>query len=243
MILVVISVKMNKHDTYSKITYRILQENKVHNKLTNKNVNYRDNYKLFDGREGLTTYAKLKEKNSNNFVAYKKPLKRDYSKMKGLKKLDCFCEERVFNAIESFDKTADNMKCSKKIFFKIILKKYAVNIICFCFFICFGNIIPIFNILKYKHKDKEEHISLLKYVGVQEYYYEIYHPLLVIIYIIIMLASIYILIKIVKYDGIKAGKIKMKAKEYFSFIKKTYINNLSYRKACNILYIKYKYNL
>ncbi|KMZ95218.1 hypothetical protein PVMG_05136 [Plasmodium vivax Mauritania I] len=115
---------MKKHDIFSKITYRIL-EDKVHHKLTKKNVNYRDNYKLFDGREGLTTYAKLKQKSSNNFVAYKKPLKREYSKMKGLKKLDCFCEERIFNAIESFDKTADNMKCSKQNFFRIIFKKYA----------------------------------------------------------------------------------------------------------------------
>ncbi|KNA02420.1 hypothetical protein PVNG_05041 [Plasmodium vivax North Korean] len=216
---------MNKHDIYSKITYRILQENKVHNKLTNKNVNYRDNYKLFDGREGLTTYAKLKEKNSNNFVAYKKPLKRDYSKMKGLKKLDCFCEERIFNAIENFDKTADNMKCSKKNFFKIIYKKYTSNIIIFCFFICFGNIIPILNTIQYKMSKGGGYGSFWNYIGIRNYYCEIYQNLLIIIYIILILGSIYILIKIVKYDGIKAGKSKMKAKEYFSFIKKTYINN------------------
>ncbi|KMZ95184.1 hypothetical protein PVMG_05102 [Plasmodium vivax Mauritania I] len=215
-----LDVNLYKHDIFSIITYRILEEDKVHHKLTNISEDYMDNYKLFDGREGLTTYAKLKEKNSNNFVAYKKSLKREYSKMSQLKKLDCFCEGKIFNAIESFDNAADNMKCSKKNFFKIIFKKYASRFIIFCFFICFGNIIPILNLYKYK-KDRKM-LSFSEYIGIENYYCETYQALLITIYIIIVLASIYMLIKIVKYDGIKAGKSKMKIKEYFSFIKKTY---------------------
>ncbi|KMZ77213.1 hypothetical protein PVIIG_05592 [Plasmodium vivax India VII] len=54
-----------------------------------------------------------------------KQLKNDYPKKKGLKKLDCYCEEKIFNGIEKFDKVTDNMNCSKVIISVIfyIIKK------------------------------------------------------------------------------------------------------------------------
>ncbi|SCA83695.1 Plasmodium exported protein, unknown function [Plasmodium vivax] len=216
-------VEWNNHNIFAKRSCRLLVNESVHDKLSSKKLDYSGNYKLFDKKEGLTTYAKLKEDYSDNYRTYMRVLKRKYPKKKGFKKLDCYCEEKVFNAIENFDRIADSMICSKRNFIKILFKKYPLCLISFFFFISFGNLIPILNLYPCKVKDNE-YETIWEKLKIPVYPFRIYSFLYWILWIIITFAVIYTLIKIVKYDGIKAGKKKMKPKEYFSFIKETYIN-------------------
>ncbi|KMZ96434.1 hypothetical protein PVNG_06142 [Plasmodium vivax North Korean] len=221
----VFDVEGNNHNIFGERRCRLLVYESVHDKLPNKKLNHSGNYKLFDGKEGLTPYAKLKEDYSDNYRTYMRVLKRKYPKKKGLKKLDCYCEEKIFIAIENFDKISDSKICSKRNFINIFLKKYNLYLMSFFFFISFGSIIPILNNVECNvSADKYE--SLWKNIGLSASPFLIYTFFFIISLIIIIFAIIYTLQKIVKYDGIIAGKNKMKAKEYISFIKETYINKL-----------------
>ncbi|KMZ76818.1 hypothetical protein PVIIG_05694 [Plasmodium vivax India VII] len=221
----IFDVERNNHNIFTKRRCRLLVYESVHDKLPNKKLEHSGNYKLFDGKEGLSPYAKLKEDYSNNYRTYMKVLKRKYPKKKGFKKLDCYCEEKIFNKIENFDKIADNMICSKRNFINIFLKKYSFHLISFFYIISIGSIIPILNLHKYEKKG-ETSKSIWEHHGISPYPFHTYSFIYLILLIIIIFALIYTLLKIVKYDGIKAGKNKMKPKEYISFIKETYINKL-----------------
>ncbi|SCA83771.1 Protein of unknown function, putative [Plasmodium vivax] len=219
----IFDVKRYNHNIFAKRRCRLLVNESVHYELPNKKLDYSGNYKFFDGKEGLSPYAKLKDDYSDNYRTYMRVLKRKYPKKKGLKRFNCYCEEKIFNTIENFDKIADSMICSKRNFIKILFKKYPLCLISLCFFISFGSIIPILNATKYKHSDNN-YKSFCDYMQISIYPFRIYSFLYLTLWIIIIFATIYTLIKIVKYDGIKDGKSKMKPKEYLSFIKETYIN-------------------
>ncbi|SCA60866.1 Plasmodium exported protein, unknown function [Plasmodium vivax] len=219
-------VERNNHNIFAERRCRLLVNENVHDKLPNKKLDHSDNYKLLDGKVGLTPYAKLKEDFSDNYRTYMRVLKRKYPKKKGLKKLDCYCEEKIFKEIENFDKISDSMICSKRNFIKILFKKYPLCLISFFFFISFGNIIPILNLYDYEETNPNKNVTIWQNMGIPAFPVRIYSFLYLILWIIIIFATIYTLIKIVKYDGIKDGKSKMKPKEYLSFIKETYINKL-----------------
>ncbi|SCA82087.1 Protein of unknown function, putative [Plasmodium vivax] len=221
----VFDVERNNHNIFAKTSFRLLVKDDVQIKLPNKKLDYSGNYKLFDKKEGLSPYAKLKEDYLDNYRTYMRVLKRKYHKKKGFKKLDCYCEEKIFNEIENFDKVSDSMICSKGNFIKILLKKYPFCLISFCFFVSFGSIIPILCATKYE-ESANKYKPFLDYLGIPEQPFRIYSYFYLILWIIIIFAVIYTLLKIVKYDGIKSGKSKMKSKEYLSFIKETYINKL-----------------
>ncbi|SCA59575.1 Plasmodium exported protein (PHIST), unknown function [Plasmodium vivax] len=221
----VFDVKRNNHNIFAKRRCRLLVNENVHNKLPNKKLDYSGNYKLFVGKEGLSPYAKLKEDFSDNYRTYMKVLKRKYPKKKGFKKLNCYCEEKIFNTIENFDKISDSMNCSKRNFIKILLEKYPLFLISFFFFISFGNIIPILNLYQCKDSNNKD-VIIWKCLNISPSPFRIYSLFHLISWIIIIFAIIYTLLKIVKYDGIKAGRNKMKPKEYLSLIKETYINKL-----------------
>ncbi|KMZ89848.1 hypothetical protein PVMG_06181, partial [Plasmodium vivax Mauritania I] len=44
----------------------------------------------------LSTYSRVKGKESNNIDTYMKNYKNRYMKKKGISKLDCYCENKVF---------------------------------------------------------------------------------------------------------------------------------------------------
>ncbi|KMZ77144.1 hypothetical protein PVIIG_06181 [Plasmodium vivax India VII] len=221
----IFDVKRYNHNIFAKRRCRLLVNESVHYELPNKKLDYSGNYKFYDKKESLTPYAKLKEDYSDNYRTYMRVLKRKYPKKKGFKKLDCYCEEKIFNEIENFDKISDSMNCSKRNFIKILLKKYPLCLISLCFFISFGSIIPILCVIEYK-KQSNPTKKFWEYMGIEEYPLRIYSYFYLILWIIIIFTVIYTLLKIIKYDGIKAGKSKMKPKEYLSFIKETYINKL-----------------
>ncbi|VUZ99791.1 Plasmodium exported protein, unknown function [Plasmodium vivax] len=154
------------------------------------------------------TYAKLKQGRKDNLETYKKILNRNYSKKKGLKKLDCYCEEKIFKGIDKLDKLAQNMDRSKMKISRIIFKKYCISII-------FSSLIPIFAITLHILGEIDTGINEDGKKNVLDYLKKLY-PSIVNIYIAFIFASgimmffvcIYTLIKIIKYEGIKTGKIK-----------------------------------
>ncbi|KMZ76588.1 hypothetical protein PVIIG_06443 [Plasmodium vivax India VII] len=75
------------------------------------------------------TYAKLKERNSNNFEDYKKNMNSRLYKKKGLKKLDCYCENKIFNSMDKYDKIVESMNKKKGIINKILIKQFGLRII------------------------------------------------------------------------------------------------------------------
>ncbi|VUZ99903.1 Plasmodium exported protein, unknown function [Plasmodium vivax] len=221
----IFDIERNNHNVFTKRRCRLLVNENVHNKIPNTKLDYSGNYKSFVGKEYLTTYAKLKEDYSDNYRTYMRVLKRKYPKKKGLKKLDCYCEEKVFNTIENFDKITDSMICRKRNFMKVLIKKYGLYLISLFFFISFGSIIPILDLYPYEKKESM-YVSIWVSKDIPTSPFLTYSVSYLILLIIIVFSIIYTLLKIVKYDAIKVGKNKMKPKEYLSFIKETYINKL-----------------
>ncbi|KMZ89613.1 hypothetical protein PVMG_06070 [Plasmodium vivax Mauritania I] len=196
--------------------------------LTKKKLDCGGDQKLICTDIKRTTHTKLKQGTSNNLEAYKKELKRDYSKKNRLKKLDYYFEEKIFNGIEKFDKVADNMNCRKRNFFKIIFRKYFLCLIFFCCFVGLGIIIPTLNNINsgITNDENNKKYSILAYIasklGTECIW--LYHVLFFTLNLVIILVIIYTIKKIIKYDVIKAGKSKMKSKEYIRFMKVGYRN-------------------
>ncbi|KMZ88652.1 hypothetical protein PVBG_06014, partial [Plasmodium vivax Brazil I] len=69
-------------------------------------------------RDNISSYSQIKKKETNNLDAYMKGYERRYLKKKGLAKLDCYWEKKVFEKIEYINKLAENMKHDKKSFKK-----------------------------------------------------------------------------------------------------------------------------
>ncbi|VVA00369.1 Plasmodium exported protein, unknown function, partial [Plasmodium vivax] len=213
-----LDVKMNDHDIAVNRTYRLLSKDTLKNELTSKNQYYKDKYKLTGGKEKIDTYAKLKQGHYDSLETYRKNLRRNNSKKNGLKKLDCYCEEKIFKGIEKLDNLAQNMDRSKMKFTRIIFKKYCIRII-------FSSLIPIFTIIlpilcEIETTDGSTKKKVLDYLKTFiPNFVNIYSALIFASGIMMFFVCIYTLIKIIKYEGLKEGKNKMCIKDYFILYK------------------------
>ncbi|KMZ82837.1 hypothetical protein PVIIG_03652 [Plasmodium vivax India VII] len=147
------------------------------------------------------------------------------NKKKGLKKLDCYCENKIFNSMDKFDKHMENENSNKGIIKNILFKKFGLRNI-FTFLFATSGI--IFTVLNYIDVPKssggsQPDESYLKHIlGKNDNISHMFFALFFIVGIIIFLVSIYFLIKTIKYEGIKRGKRKMKTKEYFYLFKESF---------------------
>ncbi|KMZ83402.1 hypothetical protein PVBG_06044 [Plasmodium vivax Brazil I] len=74
---------------------------------------------------GVTsTYVNLKRNDLSDLDNYKKCYKNRYSKKKGLAKLDCYYEKKVFDKIDKIYELSRKMKNDKKAFKKEIYNKF-----------------------------------------------------------------------------------------------------------------------
>ncbi|KMZ89382.1 hypothetical protein PVBG_05978 [Plasmodium vivax Brazil I] len=205
-------------------TLRSLAKYELRNELKNRAYED-DNHKYKKEKKNTGIYAKLKEHNSYNFEDYKKKMNSRLNKKKGLNKLDCYCENKIFNSMDKFDKLVENMNSNKGIIKNILFKKFGLRII-FTFLFATSGI--IFIVLDNTEDSANNNKSLLLILGENDDIIHMISALFFIIGIIFFLVCIYFLIKTIKYEGIKRGTIKMKPKEYFylfkeSFSKKSYL--------------------
>ncbi|KMZ76561.1 hypothetical protein PVIIG_06578, partial [Plasmodium vivax India VII] len=113
-----------------------------HAGLTVNSSKYGDNKILKNDKEHASIYAKLERCDSNNLEKYKKDLRRNYSKKKGISKLDCYCEQKIFNKIDKIYKVAKNMNNDRNRINKIINKKYGLKFVLLCLYPLTGLILP-----------------------------------------------------------------------------------------------------
>ncbi|KNA02209.1 hypothetical protein PVNG_05532 [Plasmodium vivax North Korean] len=210
-------------------TLRSLAKYEHRNEL--KNIAYDDeNHKYKKEKKNTGTYAKLKEHNSHNFEDYKKNMNSILNRKKGLKKLNCYCENKIFNSMDKLDKLVENMNSNKGIISKILFKKFGLRIIFTFLFATSGIIFTVLNNIEVKTSStgggsQTWEKLLLNKLGINDDIVNMIYAFFIIIGIIIFLVCIYFLIKTIKYEGIKRGKRKMKCKEYFYLFKEPFTTN------------------
>ncbi|CAG9483071.1 unnamed protein product [Plasmodium vivax] len=187
----------------------VLEQNNMKEDISR---NYENN-ELENESEDTSIYRSLKKNSSNHMYSYRKKFKNTYAKKKGLKKLDCYCERKIFNNIDKIYKLAENGNYDKKTFKNIIIKKYGYKIILSTLSLLLGLIIPILAL-------SGEEIIPKKFKGSMDIIIPgINHSFFVIYSTIFILTILYSFIKVVKYEKLKAGKGKMNRKEYICFCK------------------------
>ncbi|SCO66134.1 Plasmodium exported protein, unknown function [Plasmodium vivax] len=225
-----LGLKGNNNLSRDLSTHRILAKHIEQNKLKNKKIKNKmphnnEKYKLDNREDHLSTYVHLKQGSSNDLDAYMNEYKKRYSKRKGLYKMYCFYEQKIFKSIDKIHKHLENMNSTKGIFKKILYNKYGFRILLLCLFPLIGIIIRVLD--EYGVGEKIKGCSEPGHTGGnKECYYSILYKIeevvplsyicvasLSIYFIIFFSAGIYILKKIIKYNNLKNGKCKKKFME------------------------------
>ncbi|KMZ96435.1 hypothetical protein PVNG_05663 [Plasmodium vivax North Korean] len=81
------------------------------------------------GTTDIPPYMQLNNYQSNNLEQYKKDLKYKLAKNSGLKKWDCYLEEKIFDKIEEINKIKEKFNYDKRIMGKEIFKNHRLPII------------------------------------------------------------------------------------------------------------------
>ncbi|SCA83509.1 Protein of unknown function, putative, partial [Plasmodium vivax] len=237
----------HEHDNILNINFnRLLVGGKIQTELRSTNVRQ----KLSDGGsykkiiklpDDISTFSGLEKEESNNIDIYMKKYKERYTKKKGLSKLDCYWEKKLFDKICYIDNLAKKMKNNKKSFKKKIINKYGYTFIIISLVPFILGIFPMIN---------NEYISLLPKIcfrdcgldhktqsGEQkthEYFGYKELPINMTVWNIITYLNsvilwlsiffvlslvIYIFLKVIKYERLRRGKGKMSVKEYYRFCK------------------------
>ncbi|KMZ81723.1 hypothetical protein PVIIG_05555 [Plasmodium vivax India VII] len=192
--------------------------------------------------EGIGPYSHLKKGGLSDLDAYKKSYKKRYSKKNALAKLECYCEKKVFDKIDYTYNLAEKMKSDEKSYKKKIYHKYGYGLIIFSLVPVLGLIIPLLFNKNFKIIERcFERCTLsthMKTVSVNNKVHDndkyplaliekdtwniittVNDVFLYLSFIFVLFVVIYILIKVVKYERLKAGKGKIKGKDYYRFCK------------------------
>ncbi|VVA00114.1 Plasmodium exported protein, unknown function [Plasmodium vivax] len=212
--------------------HRLLTKYEEQNELMNTRLQYKTNdnrqhQKLINGRDN-NTYEKLKRGKPNNVEAYLNSFKYRHSKKSGLKKLDCYCEKKLFNSFNKIVSLAEEKKFSKKRIKKILYKKYGIPFIIISLLPLLVIIFPIMvdngNYIKHKCKitiknavnggEGNVYSGVLKSVSheqcttIPHAYTYLNNLFFVTLAIIIVSFIIYAYIKFNKYQRIRSGMSK-----------------------------------
>ncbi|VUZ99502.1 Plasmodium exported protein, unknown function [Plasmodium vivax] len=197
----------------------------------------------------ISAYSHVKKNKSNNIDVYMKNYKRRYGKKKGLSKLDCYYENKVFGKFNNICDIAKKMQYEEKRSKKFFLKNYGIGLILFALIPILGLIFPILFGINRKmpgilgfytddhfnntdsdksHKTESQYLNCsTKWIDENKTLIENFEYANMIFSIImvsiVILFIIYILIKVIKYEKIKSGIWKMNMKEYCRFCKNIFI--------------------
>ncbi|VUZ93911.1 Plasmodium exported protein, unknown function [Plasmodium vivax] len=226
----------NHHEKLEIRTHRLLAKYEMQKELVSrelgKNLTYKGmNNKINNGQENRSSsFTQLKRDGSNNFDSYMKGYNRRYAKMKGLSKLDCYFEKKVFDKMDNIYEFARSMNNPKKSFKKKFFQKYRVRLILLILTLLLGLIFPMLFIDKHqlikicgygcnKHDStdttnyNEQHAKTHFLSTIKSDTFDIianaYAAIFCIACILYLSVIIYSLIKVVKYHKLKGGKGKI----------------------------------
>ncbi|CAI7721696.1 Plasmodium exported protein, unknown function [Plasmodium vivax] len=246
--------KKSKHDSIIDIDFnRLLAHHELKKQLNysslSKNSPGYSKFNDIKNEKYISTYGHLKKGKANELDAYKKNYKYRYGKKKGLAKLDCYFEKKVFDKIENVYDLADKFVDDKKSYKKEIFRKHGKVLIIFALLPLLGLVIPVFfskhNPLtakwclrdcRNKHNpsdsgtDNDEQAALETHnkqnffmASIDQNTWDIITAVNSVIshllIILFLLVIIYILIKVIKYEKLKSCKGKMSIKEHYKFCK------------------------
>ncbi|KNA00885.1 hypothetical protein PVNG_06135 [Plasmodium vivax North Korean] len=217
-----------KHETQKDLKYPH-SRNKLSDDVNNMNLKYEMN--------NISTYDHLNKKKLNDLESYKKRYKNRYSKKKGLAKLDCYCEKKIFNKIDEIYELSRSMQNDKKNFKKKIYNKFRYHLILFalsqisvvilailfnengvfsdwCTNDCTGTVAN-----GHDHGDSGKFYKSQFNKAEWDSIFYINTVFFFTLCITALIVIIYTLVKVVKYERLKAGKGKMNIKEYCRFCK------------------------
>ncbi|EDL42699.1 variable surface protein Vir11, truncated, putative, partial [Plasmodium vivax] len=147
-----------------------------------------------------------------------KSYKKRYSKKRGLKKLDCYYENKLFNKFLHLYEIAQKIKNEKKRSKYFFFKKYDIVLFLLSLLPVIGLIHPILFGLSHKYPGilgacEESHIETNYYTGLA------YMIVSLIIVSVVLFVVIYILLKLIKYQRLKSGRGKMNINQYYHLCK------------------------
>ncbi|KMZ83298.1 hypothetical protein PVBG_06145 [Plasmodium vivax Brazil I] len=185
-------------------------------RLQNKANNNAHKYKLANGNESNNTYEHLKHDNLNNVDIYLRSYKSRYSKKKGLKKIDCYYEKKLFSTINKLEKHKGKNNSSKNRIKRVLLTKYGLPYIILSLLPILLLVVPLREIPSKVKYTPSGSFSLKKdnaIVKTPFINFNIDDTTLpcILFYISITIffsLAIYTYIKILKYQRIKAGMLK-----------------------------------
>ncbi|GAW83934.1 variable surface protein [Plasmodium gonderi] len=153
---------------------------------------------------------------------YKKFYKYRYDKRIGLGKLDCYCEKKIFSQIDKVYMLADTTGVNKNSFKKEILRKYGLHVTVPNFFFLISLVIYVLECINYHIEFFKDGLFKANKDIINNIIITLGDILVYVIPIIFVFVIIYVLIKIEKYERLRARKGKMNAKEYFIFCKEIF---------------------
>ncbi|VVA00024.1 Plasmodium exported protein, unknown function [Plasmodium vivax] len=205
-------------------THRILAKYENQKELINSRFNYETqdyggNHKLVHKRENNNTYEQLKRAKPNNMEAYLNNFKYRHSKKRGLKKLDCYCEKKLFSSLDKIEKTAKKKNNGKSRIISIICGKYGLPLLLLSLLPLFALQLPD-NIIGEKHikelcekKSNAQPTDNLPFdhtkctlEPLKDNYLR--YIFIFVTFIIVLFIIMYTYIKINKYKRIKEGMLK-----------------------------------
>ncbi|SCA81963.1 Plasmodium exported protein, unknown function, partial [Plasmodium vivax] len=222
---------------------------KLNHSSLSENVPGHSKFKDIKNDKYTSTYGDLKKGKANELDAYKKKYKYRYGKKKGLAKLDCYFEKKVFDKIENVYDLADKFADDKKSYKKEIFRKHGKVLITFALLPLLGLVIPGFfskfnpltanwclsNCVSKHDGDNSNYFTTeqesqnfhqqqgLFMASINQDTWNIITTVnSVVTYLLIILfliVIIYILTKVIKYEKLKSCKGKMSVKEHYRFCK------------------------
>ncbi|SCA83370.1 Protein of unknown function, putative, partial [Plasmodium vivax] len=143
-----LNIKYNKGNTGNVKNNRLLtndvplSETGQSNALNNVTLPDEQNI-IKDIRGSSEIHDKVKKDTSNSMHAYIKKLEHGYHNKKGLKRLDCHYEKKLFHEMYKLDTIAGHMKSKNSYFKKVIWKRYGLRFVIFSLVVLFGIVTSI----------------------------------------------------------------------------------------------------
>ncbi|KMZ94911.1 hypothetical protein PVMG_05522 [Plasmodium vivax Mauritania I] len=245
----IIGNKYKGDSTLNIILKRYMSDNEDQNE-SGRTLLYKNSPYAYDNKRSsiyddyVSTYGTIKNRDSVKLKLYKTSYRHRYSKKKGLARLDCYYENKLFDKFDYINDLSEKLQHDKKALKKIMTRKYYIPLILFSLLPLLGFLFPILfagkrgnriipwtSVPHGKYGSEEKclcteygyiHLFTTKYSFKITYMFNAL--ITIILAIIIILIIFYILKKLIKYEGLKAGKGVMNRKDYFNFFKETFQN-------------------